>query len=195
MSNKIIKFGSSDIEIPENFILNNKKVKPLTKTNGISTRKGVKSINLKTNKNIDKPLIKHGGELIEITKKEKIIKPKKEKFSYVNKPITKKILDKLKSNNPIIKEKDDIIKKQKDDIYGREDKKYLDELNDNEEREKLNDMFKEIVNEKNPNNKYNLHYDNLNKEIIKIQKLDKSFKQKSKLLNDLYKMYVKKNKI
>jgi hypothetical protein len=57
-------------------------------------------------------------------------------------------------------------------------------------------MFYEIANNKNPNNKLKLIYDNFDIEINKIQKIDQSLKQKKKLVNNLFTKYLnKKNKL
>ena len=81
--NKKIKYGTTEIDIPKDYVLNNKLYNPLTKTNNIASKNGVKSIKIKT-KDIDKPTIKNDGEYIDI-KKKRVYKKKLENINLVKK--------------------------------------------------------------------------------------------------------------
>ena len=81
--NKKIKYGTTEIDIPKDYVLNNKLYNPLTKTNNIASKNGVKSIKIKT-KDIDKPTIKNDGEYIDI-KKKRVYKKKSENITPIKK--------------------------------------------------------------------------------------------------------------
>ena len=173
---KGLKFGTTKIELPKDYIIKDEKgdkiIDTLTKKKNLTTKKGIKSVNLTINNNIDKPKIIYDGDLVDYEIKPKI---KKTKIKIKDdKNIKKKI---IKEEN--IKLIDDI---KKDDIKKMNviklkiaEIKILNNNNNDIDKNNITNVFNEIED-------YNKIFSTSRKDIlIKIVNI----KEKMNILNNV----------
>ena len=220
---KKIEFGTTHIEIPRDYIRNNKIINPLTKTSNLTTRKKVKSINIERT-DTHKPIITYEGnytqKVIKERKKrvkkpikEKVIKPIKVK-PIKEKKIEKEIASKVKledinikkvpqlkiapvgfskNNNTPIDSKSPVGFKKNNGPIAFS-KKADDQLIDKEEYEKLYTLLSKLLYKSNLNNINTFNKTVIEQEIKFINENYSPFEKKIKKINDISKIFLKRFK-